>query len=89
MIFRRGRFTPATPASSVARMEMALALTETQTERLHRVAEFQRSTTYEVVFLALEQYLAEQEDEYWRSGAPWQAERRRELLRTFAGLEHG
>jgi len=68
-------------------MEMALALTETQTDRLRRVAELRQSTTYEVVFLALEQYLAAQEDEYWRSSAPWQAQRRRELLRTFAGLE--
>jgi hypothetical protein len=70
-------------------MELALALTETQTERLYRVAEFQRSTTYEVVFLALEEYLAEKEDERYRTCGPLDAERRRELLRSFAGIERG
>jgi hypothetical protein len=68
---------------------MALALTETQTERLHRVAEYEQSTTYEVVFLALEEYLAEKEHELRRSAAPREAERRRELLRSFAGIDHG
>ena len=71
-------------------MDMALALTETQTERLRRVAQSQRSTTYEVVFLAIEEYLSAKE--YEQRGAeesPWQAERRRELLRSFAGIEHG
>lgn len=88
MIFRPGRFTPAARAPSLARMDMALALTETQTERLRRVAESQRSTTYQVVFLALEEYLSAQESAQWRVTSPWQAERRRELLRTFAGIEN-
>jgi len=68
---------------------MALALTETQTERLHRVAEFQQSTTYEVVFLALEEYLSDKEDEHRRTRSRRQAERRRELLRSFAGIDRG
>lgn len=68
---------------------MALALTETQTERLHRVAEFQQSTTYEVVFLALEEYLSDKEDEHRRIRSRRQAERRRELLRSFAGIDRG
>jgi hypothetical protein len=67
---------------------MALALTETQTERLHRVAEYEQATTYEVVFLAIEEYLAEKEHELRRSVAPREAERRRELLRSFAGIDH-
>jgi hypothetical protein len=66
---------------------MALALTETQTERLHRVAEFQQATTYEVVFLAIEEYLAEKEDEHQRSFSRRETERRRELLRSFAGID--
>jgi len=66
---------------------MALALTETQTERLHRVAEFQQSTTYEVVFLALEEYLSEKEDEQRDRHGRREAERRRELLRSFAGID--
>lgn len=70
-------------------MELALALTETQTERLHRVAEFQRSTTYEVVFLALEEYLSEKENERHRACGPREVERRRELLRSFAGIDRG
>ena len=67
---------------------MALALTDSQTERLHRVAEYEQSTTYEVVFLALEEYLADKEHEQRRRRAPHEAERRRELLRSFAGLDH-
>jgi hypothetical protein len=78
---------PSRQANIVPRMEMALALTETQTERLHRVAEYQRSTTYEVVFLALEEYLAEKEYEREREFGPRLAERRRELMRGFAGIE--
>ena len=74
---------------NVPRVDMALALTETQTERLHRVAEYEQATTYEVVFLALEEYLAEKEYELRRSVAPREAERRRELLRSFAGIDHG
>ncbi len=70
-------------------MEMALVLTESQTERLRRVAESEQATTYEVVFLALEDYLAAKEYEHGRAGAPRRAERRRELLRSFAGLDHG
>jgi anti-sigma factor RsiW len=70
-------------------MEVALALTETQTARLHRVAEYQNATTYEVLFLALEEYLAEKEDEQHRAADPRQAQRRRELLRSFAGIERG
>ena len=68
---------------------MALALTETQTERLHRVAEYQQATTYEVVFLALEEYLSEKEDERRLTYGRREAERRRELLRSFAGIERG
>jgi hypothetical protein len=68
---------------------MALALTETQTERLHRVAENEQATTYEVVFLALEEYLAEKENEHQRRCSRRQAERRRELLRSFAGIDRG
>jgi hypothetical protein len=68
---------------------MALALTETQTERLHRVAEYQQATTYEVVFLALEEYLSEKEDERRLTYSRREAERRRELLRSFAGIERG
>jgi hypothetical protein len=68
---------------------MALALTDTQTERLHRVAEFQQATTYEVVFLAIEEYLAEKEDELQRTYSRREAQRRRELLRSFAGIDRG
>ena len=68
---------------------MALTLTDTQTERLHRVAEYEQATTYEVVFLALEEYLSEKEHELRRSAAPREAARRRELLRSFAGIDHG
>ena len=68
---------------------MALALTETQTERLHRVAEYQQATTYEVVFLALEEYLSEKEHERRLTYGRREAERRRELLRSFAGIERG
>jgi len=68
---------------------MALALTETQTERLHRVAEHEQATTYEVVFLALEEYLAEKENEHQHRYSRRQAERRRELLRSFAGIDRG
>jgi hypothetical protein len=68
---------------------MALALTETQTERLHRVAEYQQATTYEVVFLALEEYLSEKEHERRLTYSRREAERRRELLRSFAGIERG
>ena len=70
-------------------MDLALALTDTQTERLRRVADFQQATTYEVVFLALEEYLAEKEGEQQRRCSRRQAERRRELLRSFAGIDHG
>jgi hypothetical protein len=70
-------------------MEMALALTEIQTERLRRVAQFERSSTYEVVFLALEKYLSAKESEQLRANTSREAERRRELLRTFAGIEQG
>jgi hypothetical protein len=66
---------------------MALALTETQTERLNRVAAYEQATTYEVVFLALEEYLAGKEHEQRREAGPREAERRRELLRSFAGIE--
>ena len=66
---------------------MALALTDTQTERLFRVAEYQQSTTYEVVFLALEEYLAEKEHEQRDRFKRQDAERRRELLRSFAGID--
>lgn len=66
---------------------MALALTDTQTARLHRVAEYEHSTTYEVVFLALEEYLSEKEHEHRRLSAPRETERRRELLRSFAGID--
>ena len=59
---------------------MALALTETQTERLHRVADYQQATTYEVVFLALEEYLSEKEHEQRRTRSRRETERRRELL---------
>lgn len=68
-------------------MDLALSLTDTQTARLHRVAEHQRSTTYEVVFLALEEYLASKEHERLRVGDPRLAERKRNLLRGFAGTE--
>jgi hypothetical protein len=68
---------------------MALALTETQTERLRRVAEYEQATTYEVVFLALEEYLADKEHEHRRRSGHRDAERRRELLRSFAGIERG
>lgn len=68
---------------------MALALTDSQTRRLHRVAEYQQSTTYEVVFLALEEYLAEKEDEQRDRFGRRDAERRRELLRSFAGIDRG
>ena len=68
---------------------MALALTETQTERLHRVAEYQQATTYEVVFLAIEEYLSEKEHERQRAFSRREAERRRELLRSFAGIDRG
>ena len=68
---------------------MALALTETQTERLHRVADYQQATTYEVVFLALEEYLSEKEHEQRRTRSRRETERRRELLRSFAGIERG
>jgi sensor c-di-GMP phosphodiesterase-like protein len=68
---------------------MALALTETQTERLHRVADYQQATTYEVVFLALEEYLAEKEHEQRRTCSRRETERRRELLRSFAGIDRG
>jgi hypothetical protein len=70
-------------------MELALALTDTQTARLHRVAEFEQSTTYEVVFLALEEYLAQKEHQQHSAAAPREAARRRELLRSFAGIERG
>jgi hypothetical protein len=70
-------------------MELALALTDTQTERLHRIAEYQHSTTYEVVFLALEEYLSEREHEHRRESGPRETARRRELLRSFAGIERG
>lgn len=66
---------------------MALALTDSQTERLRRVAEFQQATTYEVVFLALEEYLADKEHEQRRTRSHREAERRRELLRSFAGID--
>jgi hypothetical protein len=68
---------------------MALALTETQTERLHRVAEYQQATTYELVFLALEEYLSEKEHERRDAYSRREAERRRELLRSFAGIDRG
>jgi hypothetical protein len=68
---------------------MALALTDSQTERLRAVAEYEQATTYEVVFLALEEYLADKERKQRRSAAPRAAERRRELLRSFAGIDHG
>jgi hypothetical protein len=68
---------------------MALALTETQTERLHRVAEYQQATTYEVVFLALEEYLSGKEQERRLSHGRREAARRRELLRSFAGIDRG
>ena len=70
-------------------MDLALALTDTQTERLRRVADFQQATTYEVVFLALEEYLAEKEGEQQRRCSRRQVERRRELLRSFAGIDRG
>jgi hypothetical protein len=70
-------------------MELALALTDTQTERLHRVAEYEHATTYEVVFYALEEYLSEKEHEHQRASRPREAARRRELLRSFAGIERG
>ena len=70
-------------------MELALALTDTQTARLHRVAAYEQATTYEVVFLALEEYLAEKEDEHQRECGPRESARRRELLRSFAGLDRG
>lgn len=70
-------------------VDMALALTETQTERLHRVAEYEQSTTYEVVFLALEEYLSGKEDQHQRTHSRREAERRRELLRSFAGIDRG
>lgn len=68
---------------------MALALTDSQTERLRKVAEYEQATTYEVVFLALEEYLADKERQQRRNAAPRAAERRRELLRSFAGIDHG
>jgi hypothetical protein len=68
---------------------MALALTDSQTERLRRVAEYEQATTYEVVFLALEEYLADKEHEQRRRSGFREAERRRELLRSFAGIDHG
>jgi hypothetical protein len=68
---------------------MALALTDTQTERLRSVAEYQQSTTYEVVFLALEEYLSDKEHEQRRHVSGREAERRRELLRSFAGIDRG
>ena len=71
------------------RVDMALALTETQTERLHRVAEYQQATTYEVVFLAIEEYLAEKENEHRRDRSRRQAERRLDLLAGFAGIDRG
>jgi hypothetical protein len=70
-------------------VELALALTDTQTARLHRVAAYQHTTTYEVVFLALEEYLAEKEYEHRRQCGPRESERRRELLRSFAGIDRG
>jgi hypothetical protein len=68
---------------------MALALTDSQTERLRSVADYQQATTYEVVFLALEEYLSGKEHERRRRSGPREAERRRELLRSFAGIDHG
>jgi hypothetical protein len=70
-------------------VDMALALTDSQTERLRRVAEYQQATTYEVVFLALEEYLSGKEHEQRRHRSPREAERRRELLRSFAGIDRG
>ncbi len=70
-------------------VDLALALTDTQTERLRRVADFQQATTYEVVFFAIEEYLAEKEREQRRTRSRREAERRRELLRTFAGIDRG
>jgi hypothetical protein len=70
-------------------VDLALALTDTQTERLRQVADFQQATTYEVVFLALEEYLAEKETEQRRCCSRREAERRRELLRSFAGIDRG
>ncbi|HEX4790703.1 MAG TPA: hypothetical protein VH372_19745 [Actinospica sp.] len=70
-------------------MELALALTDSQTARLHQIAEYEQATTYEVVFLALEEYLSEREHQQQRSRDPRDAARRRELLRSFAGIERG
>ena len=80
---------PGQSATPVAWEIFRLALTDSQTERLHRVAEYQQSTTYEVVFLALEEYLAEKEHEQRDRFGRRDAERRRELLRSFAGLDRG
>jgi hypothetical protein len=70
-------------------MDLALALTDSQTARLNQIAEYEQATTYEVVFLALEEYLSEREHERDRSRDPREAARRRELLRSFAGIERG
>lgn len=89
MIYRPKRSLEPHAPSSLPRMELALALTDTQTERLNRVAEYQQATTYEVVFLALEEYLAVKEHERRRECGPRELERRRELLRSFAGIDRG